>query len=73
MLAVSHRSSSALPLAHYGVMDESGTIDPAALNTPCKYFTGAVVRRVQPDSAPSHLAEALKRQFNARADRWISM
>ncbi|GAB7361146.1 hypothetical protein MBLNU230_g1180t1 [Neophaeotheca triangularis] len=32
MLAVSHRSSSALPSAHHRVMDESGTINPAALN-----------------------------------------
>ncbi|KAF2771646.1 hypothetical protein EJ03DRAFT_20948 [Teratosphaeria nubilosa] len=32
MLAVSHRSSSALPSIHFGVMDEPGTINPAALN-----------------------------------------
>lgn len=46
MLAVSHRSFSALPSAHYGDMDESGTINPAALNAPGKHvFTGTRVRR----------------------------
>lgn len=38
MLAVSHRSSEALPTLHRGVMEESGTINPAALNAPGKHF-----------------------------------
>jgi hypothetical protein len=36
MLAVLHPSSSPLQSIHPGVMDESGTINPAALNTPGK-------------------------------------
>lgn len=36
MLAVSHPTFPALPSSHLGDMDESGTINPAALNTSCK-------------------------------------
>ena len=38
MLAASHRTFSSLPTIHHGVMDESGTINPAALNAPGKHF-----------------------------------
>jgi len=37
MLAVSH-SFPPLPSSFYGEMDESGTIDPAALNAPRTYL-----------------------------------
>ncbi|KAF7191285.1 Chromatin structure-remodeling complex subunit rsc7 [Pseudocercospora fuligena] len=48
MLAVSHRSISALPTLHHGVdMEDSGTINPAALNAPGKHWPHrTVVRRV---------------------------
>ena len=48
MLAVSHRNISALPTLHHGVdMEDSGTINPAALNAPGKHWPHrTVVRRV---------------------------
>lgn len=42
MLSVSHRSSSSLPSIHRGVMDGSGTINPAALNAPGKLASSYV-------------------------------
>lgn len=52
MLAASHRITSALPSIPFGAMDDPGTINPAALNTPCKhqhFLHQRAVRRDQPD------------------------
>ena len=58
MLAVSHRSFEALPLALYGDMDESGTINPAALNAACKLFLSTI-----------HAVDSCGAWSTSRADR----
>jgi hypothetical protein len=58
MLAVSHRSSSVLPSPHYRAMDESATINPAALNAPSKSAThgqpAVALSPVNPLTVASH-------------------
>ncbi|KAK4634717.1 Chromatin structure-remodeling complex subunit rsc7 [Fulvia fulva] len=48
MLAVSHRSSEALPTLHRGVMEESGTINPAALNAPASTIAPNLLSQPSP-------------------------
>lgn len=58
MLAVSHRSFEALPTHLQGDMDESGTINPAALNASCKCYS-LMTRTRMPNAVSSYQAMLL--------------
>lgn len=68
MLAVSHRSFEALSTSHAGLaMEDSGTINPAALNAPGKHLSAL-------DSPPCDASRrAFVLAFDDTASAWLNM
>lgn len=64
----------ALPFIQDGVMDESGTINPAALNTPCKLSLHRhcdATRRVRSPGRLSHIThKPCERLLRLSANLW---